>query len=209
MKKAVLFDIDGTILNAWDFVNEAVKHAFVVHNYPFPSDEDLREAMGKPIVEYYESFVSPDEALKLIQTHRAFQEKNFDLIKPFPNTKKTLKRLKDSGFLIAAVSNRSRESLVPTLKMTGFLKLFDAVVASDDVKNPKPHQDHILAALEVLQVEPINSYMVGDTEKDILAGKNAKVKTVGVTYGWLGKDIAQTNPDFMIDNIDELLRIIK
>ncbi|MBI2086378.1 HAD hydrolase-like protein [Candidatus Daviesbacteria bacterium] len=66
----------------------------------------------------------------------------------------------------------------------------------------------MLTALGKLGVEPINAYMVGDTGDDILAGKNAGVKTVGVTYGFLGKDIAQYNPDFIIDDIEELFKIL-
>ena len=51
--------------------------------------------------------------------------------------------------------------------------------------------------------------IVGDTENDILAGKAAGIKTVGVTYGWIGKDIKKANPDFVIDNIEELLKVLK
>lgn len=110
---------------------------------------------------------------------------------------------------MAAVSNRMRESLLYSLKLTKTLAFFDVVVAADDVANPKPHQDHLLAALKSLKVKPEQAFMVGDSDIDILAGKNAKVKTVGVTYGWLGKDIAKHQPDYLINNIGDLLNIIK
>ena len=86
---------------------------------------------------------------------------------------------------------------------------FDVIVAADDVVNPKPHKDHLLVALEYLKIQPEEAFMVGDTENDILAGKNAGVKTVGVTYGWMGKDIAKHKPNYVIDDMDQLTEILK
>lgn len=209
MRKAVLFDIDGTVLDAWDFVFDAVKHAVTTHKYSYPSGQHIRKAMGgKPLVEFYEALLPGSDTTKLAKSHRQFQADNPALIRPFPKTKKTLRDLKNKGFLIAAVSNRTRESLLFSLKQTEIIDYFDVVVSAEDVPNPKPHRDHLLVALQKLNVDPVNSYMVGDTEHDILAGKNAKIKTIGVTYGFLGKDIAKHNPDYLIGGIEELLEII-
>ncbi len=51
--------------------------------------------------------------------------------------------------------------------------------------------------------------MIGDMEMDIEAGKNAKIQTIGVTYGFLGKDIARHHPDYVIDDIEDLFKILK
>lgn len=209
MKKAVLFDIDGTILNDFDFIYSAVKHAIETHRYPYPLEEDLKKAMGKPLLEFYMIILPMADSEALAKTHHEFQQKNFHLIKAFPKVKQTLKDLKEAGFLLAAVSNRSRGSLIPSLKLTKIYKFFDVVVTADDVVNPKPHPDHLLTALKYLKVKPANAFIVGDTDKDIAAGKSAGVKTVGVTYGFLGKDIEKHQPDFVIDNIEELLKILK
>lgn len=209
MRKAVLFDIDGTLLDAHDFIFDAVKHSLNTHGYVYPQAKLLKKAIGRPLLEFYEILLPEVDPTKLANTHHEFQQKNFHLVKPFPNTKKVLEDLKNSGFLIAAVSNRTRRSLVPTLKFTGIFKFFDVVFSEDDVESPKPHKDHLLVALKSLQVKPSSAYMVGDTENDILAGKNAKIKTVGATYGWLGKDIAKHKPDYLIDDIKQLLDILR
>lgn len=160
-------------------------------------------------MEFY-TIVLPDlDPKRLAKTHHRFQQKNFHLIKIFPETKHVLKNLKNAEYLLAAVSNRNGESLIPSLKFTEIFEYFDAIVTPDDVLIPKPHQDHPLAALNKLQVKTENAYLVGDTENDILAGKNAKIKTVGVTYGWLGKDIAKYQPDFVIDKLEDLLNIVR
>ncbi len=145
----------------------------------------------------------------LAQTHHNFQNDKFGIGKTFPKVKQTLKALKDLGFLIGAVSNRTKESLNESLKLAQIYKYFDAIVTPEDVENPKPSKEHPLKALEILKVKPQNAYMVGDTGYDIKAGKSAGTKTIGVTYGFEGKKIKDHNPDFVIDNLEELFKILK
>lgn len=165
--------------------------------------------MHRPLVEFYKALLPAVDPAKLVKAHGKFQEEKTHAVKPFPNTRKTLKELKTTGRLLAAVSNRARESLHQSLKGAKLLEFFDLVVSVEDVKNPKPHAEHVQVALKRLQVLPGHAYMVGDTQVDIVAGKNAGVKTIGVTYGFEGKTIKNHNPDFVIDDIEELLTLIK
>lgn len=209
MKEAVLFDIDGTILDSHDFVFGAVRFALSKYGYPDPEAKFLKKAQGRPLSKFYEILLPLEQSGKFVEAHKEFQKANFHLVKSFPNVERTLQELRKSGFVMGAVSNRLRESLLISLQLAELLQYFDVVLGADDVVNPKPHQDHLLFALNKLQVTPQNSYMVGDTDHDILAGKNAGIKTVGVTYGWLGRKIAKYNPDYVINDIEELLQIIK
>lgn len=209
MKKAILFDIDGTLLDTYDFVFDAVRHIALKYGHPFPSDEMIKAAQGKPVKEFYEILIPGGDADLLVEEHKKFQAENLHLIKVFSNSAETLKKIKKTGFKIAAVSNRLRESLLCSLEMTGIIEYFDGVFSPEDVANPKPHQDHVLFALRHLGVDVSQAFMVGDTDQDILAGKNAKVKTVGATYGFLGQEIKNCSPDYLIDDIEELLKILK
>ncbi len=209
MKKAILFDIDGTLLNSWDFIIDAMEYSLMQHGYPKPSKKQLNKAMGKPLIEFYQMLIPTADYSRLASTHHEFQKTKHYLIKPFPNTIKTLDSLKNSGFSLAAISNRMRESLLESLKTTGIFDYFDVIVSADDVESPKPHPDPLLMALKKLKVESNNSYMVGDTEQDVLAGQAAQVKTVGVTYGLLGHRIKKHRPDYVINDIGELLGILK
>ncbi len=208
MKKAILFDIDGTLLDAYDFIFEAVKYTLLFHNHPYPTEEKIKQAMGKSLVEFYKVLLPRIDPLILAQTHDKFQHDKFHLVKLFPKVLQTLQKLKAKEFLIAAVSNRTRKSLHYSLKLAEIHEYFDVVVSAEDITNPKPHQEHLLFALKQLKVEPGNAFMVGDTDHDILAGKNAGVKTVGVTYGFFGVSIRQTNPDFVIDDLEEILKLL-
>ena len=206
--KAVLFDIDGTILDTLDFVFTAVQYTLDKHRLII-TEEKLTQAKGKHLIEFYKSIFPNEDFELLAETHHDFQQDKFDLGKLFPGAQKVLKKLKSEGVLIAAVSNRSKISLVKSFKLLEIDDFFDVIVTFEDVENPKPHKDHPNKALELLGVEKEFAIMVGDTENDILAGKAAGIKTVGVTYGWIGKDIKKANPDFVIDNIEELLKVLK
>lgn len=209
IKKAVLFDIDGTLIDSWDFIFGAVKHALQKHGHDI-SEEVLVSAMGgRSLLDYYKFLLPKADWEEIAKSHSDYQQDKFDLGKPFKGAKKILKKLKSSEFLIGAISNRSRVSLKTTLDRAEFSRFFDIVVSADDVKNPKPHPEHVQAALTYFKVEPNNSFMVGDTQHDIEAGKKAGVKTIGVTYGFLGKDIENHNPDFVIDDLEELLKVLK
>lgn len=208
MKKAVLFDIDGTLLDAWQFVFGAFEYTVDFHKLKLPPEEILNSARGKTLLEFYQTVFPNLDAQILAKTHDNFQKDRFDTHKLFPKAKYVLKKLKKRGFLLAVVSNRTRVSLHTSLKMVGIDKYFDLVLSAEDVQNPKPHEDHLLIALKHFQVHPSNAFMVGDTDHDILAGKNARVKTVGVTYGFSGKSIKEAKPDYIVDNLVELEEIL-
>jgi pyrophosphatase PpaX len=84
----------------------------------------------------------------------------------------------------------------------------DYVVAFEDVVNVKPHPEPVYKALKFLGVGPENTVMAGDSDADILAGKNAGTSTVGVTYGFHGMRIVESGPDFLIDSINEIVPIV-
>ncbi len=195
-------------MDTWDFIYGALEYTLNTHNYPIPSKEVINKMTGKPLKDFYKVIFPNQDVQLFAQTHIKYQSDRFNLSKPFPNTVKTLKQLREKEYLIAIISNRSRESLLESLEKAKISKFIDLIVSAEDVINPKPHKDHVLSALKKLKVEPENVYMVGDTHHDILAGKNAGVKTVGVTYGFLGKDIKTLNPDFVIDDIRELISIV-
>lgn len=209
MRKAVLFDIDGTLIDTWDFVMGAFKYALNYHGHPIPSDKVIKSITGKPLLDFYKAaFPNIEDVSHLAKTHHDFQSDKFDLGKLFPKAKYVLKKLKKRRFLLAAVSNRTRVSLHTSLKMVEIDHYFDLILSAEDVKNPKPHKEHLIVALKHFKVSYNNAFMVGDTDHDIMAGKNAGIKTVGVTYGFSGKDIKEVNPDFLVDNLEELLPIL-
>ncbi len=206
--KAVLFDVDGTLLDTSEFIFQAYEHTLNKYSLPLKNRSEIAGLIGKPL-EFCYRILAPDADVKeLSQTHRAFQAEHLNLSKPYPGANETLDKLKSAGFKIAAVTTRSRPTTVRTLELAGLSVYIDYVVALEDVEHLKPHPEPLLKALNYLDVEPKYSVMTGDTDVDIQAGKNAGATTIGVTYGFHGLGIASSNPDYIINSIKEIIPIV-
>lgn len=207
--KAALFDIDGTVLNTLDFIYHAFQAAFAANNLACPTREEIRVQMsgGGSLQHVYDHFYPDADINKLIADHRDSQLKNLNLSIPYPNAASTLQKLKAAGIKIAAVSTRSNVTLTKTLELAGLAQYFDTIISGDDTPKLKPNPMPLFLALERLQVRPTEAVMVGDTDADIQAGKNAGTKTIGVTFGYRGEQIVDDQPDYVVHDFAEILDI--
>lgn len=206
--KAVLFDVDGTLLDTTEFIFQAYEHTLRNHGLPSHDRATIASLIGIRLEEIYEQLAPGADVDVLAAEHRTFQANNMHLSRPFPGANETLKMLKSAGLKIAAVTTRSRLTVLETLalaKMTGYI---DYTVALEDVAHTKPHPEPVLAALKHLSTQSKEAVMVGDSDVDVLAGKNAGTVTVGVTYGFHGARIAETHPDYLINSIEEVIPLV-
>lgn len=211
MKKkfeASLFDIDGTILDTDQFIFQAFRHSLMTHLGREITREDFSGVVGKPLEECYFLLEPTCDPKKLSRTHKKFQEDNLHLSVPFTNSVSVLRKLSKSGVKIAAVTTRGSNTLGKTLELAGILPFFDTIISADDVTNHKPHPEPVLKALEMLMISADQAVMIGDTDVDILAGREAGTKTIGVTYGFHGERVRRSNPDYIVDDISEVLPLI-
>ncbi len=207
--EAVLLDIDGTVLDTTEFIFQAFEHTFKHFGLPVPARKELAAQVGKALQECYAHFNTGIDAAALCEEHRKFQVKNLHLSKPYANTINTLEKLKERGYKIAAVTARAGITARTTLELAGVDKFFDVIITGNDVKNLKPHPEAFLKALEMLGTDRSGAVIVGDTDSDILAGKSASISTIGVTYGFHGEKIHDSKPDFTVDDIAGILKVIK
>jgi pyrophosphatase PpaX len=206
--KAVLFDVDGTLLDTTEFIFQAFEFALAQHGYAQKDRSELARLVGKPL-SYDYSVLAPGSDVELMsRSHREFQLDHLDLAKTYPSTVETLEMLRDANLKIAAVTTRARASTIETLKLCGIGKYIDYVVAYEDVANVKPDPEPVLKALNYLEIEPYKAVMTGDSDADVIAGKNAGTTTIGATYGFHGTRIADSNPDHLIDSINEIIPIL-
>ncbi|HOW89836.1 MAG TPA: HAD-IA family hydrolase [Elusimicrobiales bacterium] len=206
--EAVLFDVDGTLLDTREFIYRAFEHAFRRHGAVPAARARVDEVIGAPLLECYGLLAPEHDARALCMYHRAFQLENIHLSEPFPKAVEVLKGLREAGIRTAAVTSRSRRTSLATLESAGMMRMLDAVISGEDARRLKPHPDPLLLALAGLGVKPEKAFMVGDTAADILAGKNAGTGTIGVTYGFHGGKIKENGPDHTVDDISGILPII-
>lgn len=205
----LLFDIDGTLLDTSDFIIKATEHALTSLGYSVPERTIIAKEVGIPFPQYYIDLTGEDKnAEKLIEAHRDFQYKNYNLAKLFPNALETLKSLKEKKYKIAAVTSRSNKTSHQTLLDAKIFDLFDTIISFEDAKALKPDPAPLLKALERLHEIPEHAVMIGDSHLDVEAGKNAGTKTVRATYGFHNDNLHIPKPDFFIDDISDLLKIL-
>lgn len=206
--EAVLFDVDGTLVDSREFVLGAMEHALRTQRLPVPGRVALAASIGPPLEDCYRQFVPRADLRALCEAHRAWQRERMHLVVAFPNARRTLETLRAGGLRIAAVTSRSRVSSLGSLEGAGLSGLLDVTISAEDAPRTKPWPDPLLLALSRLNVEPGRAVMVGDTVADIQAGRSAGVKTVAALYGFAGPALANAPADFFIRDIAEVVPIL-
>ena len=178
------------------------------HNLPVKSRAQVTEHITKPLHGIYDALYPDHNILHLLDTHRDFQLENLHLTQRFEKTLHTLEELKKAGKKLVVISTRGRNSIITALTATDIVHFFDAIISTDDVTAVKPDPEPVLKALQVIGCSASEAIMIGDTDVDIISGKGAGTRTIGVTYGFHGSDVIRHQPDYVVDEISEILPII-
>lgn len=208
--KALLFDLDGTILNT----NELIIESFLyVLGEKFPgkySRETVIPFLGPPL---FETFNGIDSALTETLTasyHKWNLEKHDQMVAPFDGVVETLQQLKNEGYKLAIVSTKRREMIERGLQLMECETLFDTIVGFDDVTYTKPDPEPIQIALQRIDANKEDALMIGDNFHDIVGGQRAGVDTAAVAWSIKGEAFLATyNPTYMLHHMSELLDIAK
>ena len=205
--KAVIFDWDETILKS----KKANFHAFKrVHdeldlNNVFTMKEFLDWYSPNWYVIYEKMGIPEEEWSRANAIWRKYYP--HDRSRLSPNAARVLANLKSRRFKIGLVTNGNEKRVKSELKRKGLFNIFDVVVCGDQVpmEELKPSPRQIMLALEKLNIRPKEAAYIGDTSFDVLAGKNAGVKTVALAGGLhpIGK-LKDSNPDLLVHDWKEL-----
>lgn len=210
-KKAVLFDLDGTLLDTFELIVINTKETFKKFKPEINlSDKELKAFFGPTLDESFSWYEKdPKKVKQMVAYYRERNKINHDEIgvKAFPNADLALKALKDNGYVLGVVSSKKKEFVELGLKQNDLLKYIDVVIGSDDVKNHKPHPEPILKALEILAVTKENAAYVGDHANDIIAAKACDLLSIGVSFSIHYDKLLAAKPDIVIDDLEKLLEI--
>ncbi len=206
----LLFDFDGTLLDTNELIIGSYQHVLDKHYPGKYKRSDILPFLGPPLKEAF-STVDPQRVEEFIVEYRAWNSlKHDELASEFDGVSETLLLLKAAGMKMAIVSTKRNDMV---LKGLGLLKadgVFEVVIGIDDVTKAKPDPEPILLALDRLGATADEALMIGDNYHDIEGGKNAGVRTAGVAWSAKGEAFLQTfNPDYMLQHISDLLRIVK
>lgn len=203
--RAVLFDLDGTLIDTVPLIRWTFERVFKDFGLAW-EDGAVMHTIGLPLREIAARY-APDRADEFMERYTAFQEMRFrELTRAFPGALETLGALKSAGYCTGVVTSKRRDPARAGLALTQLDRHIETVVSADDVTKSKPDPEPVFKALALLDVQPRNAVYVGDTWYDIVAGKEAGVATVGVTWGVAGRDrLAEHAPDIIVDSWAEFL----
>jgi len=185
--RAVLFDIDGTLVDSVDLHAQAWQEAFARFGKEIGYD-DIRSQIGKGGDQLLPEFLSEEELERFgdeLAEYRSslYRRQYLPWVRPFPQAREILARLKQAGTAIGLASSSKRTELGYYLRMVGGASLVDAATTGDDAARTKPFPDVFQACLEKLALDPGDAVAVGDSPYDAQSAGRAGVVTVGVLSG--------------------------
>jgi HAD superfamily hydrolase (TIGR01549 family) len=213
---AVIFDLDGTLIDSGVLIAESVRRTFADYGLPVPEKKTVISYMGVPVEIYFEKLGGP-EFLKLnshdtyMLYHKYFRQMlDEGLLKSFPGIPGMLRDLQSAGIYTGVATSKHSKPAEYSCEKAGISDCLDVIIGSDMVQAYKPAPDTVYKCLELLGIGcGKNVMVVGDAEGDIAMGNNAGAVTCCVTYGAHDEArLRKQNPDYIADNAIDLRKLL-
>lgn len=214
-KKAVIFDLDGTLSDTISAIASAINLTMKYFGYPTHSEDTVRGAVGNGATTLIKRLVPAELANndELVLTVRKKYDEMYALTymettETYDGIKEAVRNLKNKGIKIAVLSNKQDEYVKSLTKL--YFPDDTVTVARGQTHLPiKPHPAGLMTILERLGVSPENCVFVGDSGVDTETARNAHMDFIGVSWGFWGKDrLAASGAEVIIDEPKELTDLI-
>ncbi|MDQ1245074.1 MAG: phosphoglycolate phosphatase [Campylobacterota bacterium] len=181
----ILFDLDGTLIDSTEAILESCHHSFDVHKYTKQSDEEIKALIGYPLDIMYENLgVDKELICDFVATYKEhYRDISTQKTILLKNAREAVLLAKEFATLGIVTTKTGRYSRV-LMEHFGLMEHFDVLIGREDVENPKPHEEPILKALEKLDTQNREIWMIGDTKLDLIAATNANVNSIAVLSGY-------------------------
>lgn len=211
--QAILFDLDGTLLNTLDDLMDACNHALRSVGEPERTREEVRQFVGNGIG------LLMERAIPGGRSHPRFREALADLksyyqthsqvkTKPYPGVLELMEALSEQGALLAVVSNKP-DAAVKLLCGQYFSRYVTVAIGEREGVRRKPAPDTVLTALRALGAEPDSGVYVGDSEVDVATARNAGLPCISVTWGFRDPEaLLEAGAETLVDTPKELLALL-
>jgi pyrophosphatase PpaX len=184
---ALLFDLDGTLVDTVPFILACVRHAFRGREVA-PTEAQWLAGMGTPLHVQMAPFAGgAEDVQELVTRYRRFWHEHHDeMTRCFPGVLETVSALSAAGHPMAIVTAKTEHGALRSLRLTGLLPFMGAVVCADSCERCKPHPEPVLLALERLGARADRAVMLGDSVHDVAAARAAGVSALAAAWGAIG-----------------------
>lgn len=190
MKKAVIFDLDGTLLNTLDDLADSTNYALSRFGYPTRTIEEVRQFVGNGVAKLIERAIpegknNPNFEKCLAIFKENYAQNMYNKTAPYNGIIEMLSNLKSKGIKIAVVSNKF-DLAVKELCKKYFEGVIDFAAGENEAQGikKKPAPDTVISVLNEFNFASEDAVYVGDSDVDIMTAKNSKMPCISVTWGF-------------------------
>jgi len=216
---AVLFDLDGTLIDTTELILASCRHTFDRHlRGGCPPRDALIATFGRSLPEsLIETAIAegaPDPhafAAEMLATYRAHNDAHHDaLIRPFDGVEPMLQALRASGVRLGVVTSKRERSARRGMARYGLADFFEVGIFHDDTATHKPDPAPLVEAARRLDVAPAETIYVGDSVHDVAAGRAAGMRTIAAAWGPFPRaDLEAAGPDDVADAPGDVVTLVR
>ena len=215
MKKLVIFDLDGTLLNTIEDLGNAANYALSMNgypthslaSYPFFVGNGVRNLIRKALPDDARTDSIIDSLLKDFKEY--YNEHNTDCTKPYDGIVELLRKLQDNGVKMAVASNKYQQATEKIIASYFGDIDFVAVYGQRDGVNVKPDPSVVFSILADAKVPKSDVLYVGDSGVDMETARRACVDSVGVTWGFRSeKELNEYHADRIVNKVSDIFDIV-
>lgn len=214
MKRTLIFDLDGTVLNTLQDLRISVNFALKSNGYPEKSLEEVKKSVGNGLKVLIWRVLPPDAEEETVDAVLAAMKAHYrqhchDETKPYPGIPALLKRLHTEGYRIALVSNKA-DVMTKELHRVFFADSIDVAIGETEQIRRKPAPDMVLEALRQLGSEQSDAICIGDSEVDIATARNAGLPCLCVAWGFRSEqELRAAGAERVFQTTNDLYKAIK
>ena len=203
--QAVLFDLDGTLIDTVELIRLSMRHATLEVLGASPPDGVLMSGVGMPLLTQFRD-LAPEHADDLLRVFREFNHAHHDdIAKAYPGTLDVLGELRSRGIRMGIVTSKGEVAATMGIDKFGLRGFAEIIVTADDVEIHKPDPYPLAYAATLLNVDLRYCVYVGDSPHDMLAAVSGGAISVAALWGaFPAAEVLAPGPDFALSGIREL-----
>ncbi len=211
---AIVFDLDGTLIDTLEDLKDSVNFALNKFGFPERNLDEIRSFVGNGVkrLVYLSVPDGTDEetsakCLEIFKEHYKGNSRNKTA--PYEGIPEMLKKVQAAGFKTAVVTNKIQDAAIEIIRCF-FGDKIDVIIGQVDGVAQKPEPDGVWLALEKLGVDRTKAVYIGDSEVDCMTAHNAGLPCIGVTWGFRSREVLEENKaEFIVDSPEKILDCVQ